>query len=187
MKKIVILAMAIVAVSCNKTENTGLKTAFVDTDKILDEYTESKDIKAKYKAKSEEMGKELEAEVAKFKSEAASFSSNAREKGEAWARQKGEELGRREQQLGYAQQAMLQQLQQESGAEMDTMVKSIKTFIKDYGKEKGYDYIYGTGDVAAILYGKEQHDITAEVVKLLNDKYKAKPKDEKKPADEAKK
>lgn len=187
MKKIAILALALVAISCNKTEEGGLKTAFVDTAKILDEYTESKDIEAKYKAKSQEMGKELEAEVAKFKSEAASFSANAREKGEAWARQKGEELSRREQQLGYAQQAMLQQLQQESGAEMDTMVKSIKAFIKDYGKEKGYDYIYGTGDVASILYGKEQHDITDEIVKLLNDKYKAKTKDEKKPADEAKK
>jgi outer membrane protein len=37
------------------------------------------------------------------------------------------------------------QLQQESGTEMDTLVSGVKKFIKAYGKEKGYSYIYGNG------------------------------------------
>jgi Skp family chaperone for outer membrane proteins len=57
---------------------------------------------------------------------------------------KGAELQKREQQLSYAQQALSQQLQQESGTEMDTLVSGVKKFIKAYGKEKGYSYIYGT-------------------------------------------
>ena len=68
---------------------------------------------------------------------------------------------------------MLRQLQQESGAEMDTLVKNVKKFIKDYGKEKGYDYIYGTGEAASILYAKDNYDITKEIIKLLNEKYKS--------------
>jgi len=56
---------------------------------------------------------------------------------------------------------------------MDTLVKNVKKFIKDYGKEKGYDYIYGTGEAASILYAKDNYDITKEIVKLLNDKYKS--------------
>jgi outer membrane protein len=44
-------------------------------------------------------------------------------------------LQKREQQLSYAQQALSQQLQQESGTEMDT-VSGVKKFIKAYGKEK---------------------------------------------------
>ncbi|RZJ68005.1 MAG: OmpH family outer membrane protein, partial [Flavobacterium sp.] len=57
--------------------------------------------------------------------------------------------------------------------------------IKDYGKKKGFDYIYGTGDAATVLYAKDQYDITDEILKELNDKYKGTaktdaPKEEKK-------
>lgn len=174
------IALAVALVSCNQksADVKEIKTAYVDTSKLLEEYTEAKDIEAKYKAKSDEMGRELEAEVNRFKSEAAHFQKNAQANGQAWAQQKGAELQKREQQLQYAQQAMIQQLQQESGAEMDTLVKSVKKFIKDYGKEKGYAYIYGTGEAVSILYAEEKYDITKEIVKLLNDKYKDAPKKE---------
>jgi len=140
---------------------------------LLEEYTEAKDIEAKYKAKSQEMGKELEGEVARFKSDAANFQKNAQANGQAWAQQNGAALQQREQKLQYAQQAMLQQLQQESGVEMDSLVKNVKKFIKSYGKEKGYAYIYGTGEAATVLYAEDKYDITKEIVKLLNDKYKS--------------
>ena len=140
MKKVIILAaLSLAIVSCNKTaEVKEAKTAYVDTSKLLEEYTEAKDIEAKYKAKSEEMGRELEAEVARFKSDAANFQKNAQANGQAWAQENGARLQKREQELSYAQQAMLQQLQQESGAEMDTLVKGVKKFIKEYGKEKWF-------------------------------------------------
>lgn len=174
-KSILIVALTLFIVSCNTkpAEVAAVKTAYVDTSKLLEEYTEAKDIEAKYKAKSDEMGKELENEVARFKNEASNFQKNAQLNGQAWAQQKGAELQKREQELSYAQQALVRQLQEESGAEMDTLVKSVKKFIKDYGKEKGYDYIYGTGEAVSILYAKDKYDITKELVKLLNDKYKS--------------
>jgi outer membrane protein len=43
---------------------------------------------------------------------------------------------KREQELGYAQQALAQQLQQQGGVEMDSLVSGVKKFIKSYGKEK---------------------------------------------------
>ena len=138
-KSLVIIAIAFSIISCNKTaEVASTKTAYVDTSKLMIEYTEAKDIEAKYKAKSEEMGRELEAEIAKFKTEAASFQKNAQMNGQAWAQQKGAELQRREQQLGQAQQALSQELQQEGATEMDNLVVKVKKFIKAYGKEKIY-------------------------------------------------
>jgi outer membrane protein len=178
-KLIVIIALTFAVFSCNKSqESKEVKTAYVDTSKLLKEYAEAKDIEAKYKNKSVEMGRELEAEVAKFKAEAAGFQKNAQANGQAWAQQKGAELQKREQQLSYAQQAILEQLQQESGVEMDTLVSNVKKFIKEYGKEKGYDYLYGTGEAVSILYAKDKYDVTNEIVKLLNEKYKAEPKTE---------
>ena len=131
------------------------------------------------------MGKELENEIARFKSDAANFQKNAQANGQAWAQQNGAALQKREQQLSYAQEAMLQQLRQESGAEMDSLVKDVKKFIKGYGKEKGYSYIYGTGEAVSILYAEDKYDITKEIVKLLNDKYKLAPKTEDKTDTEA--
>lgn len=176
MKKIVvILAIAISIVSCNKpvAEVKEVKTAYVDTAVLMKEYTATKDLDAKYKAKGEEKGRQLEAEINKFKQEAAGFQAQAQANGQAWAQQKGAELQKREQQLTYAQQALSQQLQQEGGVEMDSLVVGVKKFIKEYGKEKGYSYIYGTGDAASILYAEEKYDITKDIIKLLNDKYKA--------------
>ena len=172
-KTLYLIAITIAITACNKTSETkDFKTAYIDTSKLMKESTEAKDIEAKYKDKSKVMGGQLEAEVSKFKSEAASFKQNAMANGQAWAQQKGAELQQREQELSYAQQAMLQQLQEESGVEMDTLVKTYRKVIKDYGKEKGYDYIYGTGEAASILYAKDSYDITNDILKLVNDKYK---------------
>jgi outer membrane protein len=183
-KSILVFGLLLAMASCEKaTEQKDFKTAYVDTSKLLDEYTEAKDIEEKYKSKGEEMGKQLEAEVVRFRSEAAAFQKNAQTYGPQWAQQKGAELQQKEQELSYAQQAILRQLQDESGKEMDSLVKDVKKFIKEYGKEKGYNYIYGTGDAATVLYAKEEYDITNEVIKLLNEKYKssssAENKDEK--------
>ena len=176
-KTIIIVALALSIVSCNKTAQVKeMKTAYVDTSKLLESYTEAKAIDAKYKAKQVEMGKELEGEIAKFKSDAAFFKSHAQANGQAWAQEHGSELSKREQQLTYAQQAMIQQLQQESSVEMDTLVKQVKKFIKGYGKEKGYSYIFGTGEAVSILYAEDKYDITKEIIKLLNDKYASAPK-----------
>lgn len=180
-KSIVVIALALSIISCNNKSTTEVKetkTAYVDTSKLLEEYTEAKDIQAKYKSKSEEMGRELEAEVARFKSDAANFQKNAQANGQAWAQQNGAALQQREQKLQYAQQAMVQQLQQEMGVEMDTLVSGVKKYIKSYGKEKGYSYIYGTGESATILYAEDKYDITKEIIKNLNDKYKDGPKTE---------
>lgn len=175
MKKVLlIIAISISVVACNKTEEVkDVKTAYVDTSVLMKEYTEAKDLEAKYKAQSEEKGRQLDAEIKRFKQDAANFQSQARANGQEWAQKKGAELQKREQQLSYAQQALAQQLQQESGTEMDTLVTGVKKFIKAYGKEKGYSYIYGTGDAASILYAEEKYDITKDIVKALNDKYKA--------------
>ena len=177
-KVLLTIAIAISVVACNKTTEKvkEVKTAYIDTSELMKEYTEAKDLEAKYKAQSEEKGRQLEAEINRFKQDAANFQSQAQANGQEWAQKRGAELQKREQQLGYAQQALAQQLQQASGKEMDSLVSGVKKFIKDYGKEKGYDYIYGTGDAASVLYAKDKYDITKEIIKALNDKYKSEEK-----------
>lgn len=178
-KALLFIAISISLVSCDKkAEVKEFKTAYVDTAVLMKEYTETKDLEAKYKGQAAEKGRQLEAEINRFKQDAANFQRNAQANGQEWAQKNGAELQRREQQLGQAQQALQMQLQQESGKEMDSLVKGVKKFIKDYGKKEGYAYIYGTGDAASILYAEEKYDITKDIVKLLNEKYKSTAKTE---------
>jgi len=180
MKKIFLaLSITSILLACNKTEQEQPtqtnNIVYLDSSKLLNQYEESKNLEAKYKIKSEEMGKKLDAELSKFRADVAYFEKNASSKGMQWAQQKGTELQEREQKLAYTQQVMMQQLQEESGKEMDSLVKQIKDFIKEYGKTKQYDYILSTSEGAStVLYSKEGQDITDEIIQLLNDKYKAK-------------
>lgn len=176
-KAIVIMALTATIFSCQKaTETKEFKTAYVDTMELLKNYDEAKDIETKYKEKAKTMGTDLQAEIAKFQQEAQNFQANAQKNGQAWAQKKGAELQQKEQQLTYAQQAIQRQLEEESGKEMDSLKSNLKKFIKDYGKKNGYTYIYGTGEVATVLYAEDKLDITKEMIKLINENYKNKPK-----------
>lgn len=185
MKKIILTAVAIIGlVSCNntqqQTENTQGKTAYIDTSKLLKEYQEAKDIEAKYKAKEDQMSKELETELTKLEAEIDYVKKNAQAKGQEWFQKNAMALQEKEQRLMYVQQGLQQQLSSEYSKEADSLVKNVKQFVKNYGKEKGYDYIYGTNEATnTILYAKDGQEITDEVIKLLNEKYSAKkPKEE---------
>jgi outer membrane protein len=184
-KAILILGVALSLFACNKNEGKSgsFKTAYIDTAEILEKYDKFKAEDEKFKVKSEEMGRPLEAKVRAFQAEAQSFRQNAQVKGPQWAQQKGAELSQREQQLGVEQDALLQQLQQEGGVLRDSIIKEVKVFIKEYGKKKGYDYVYGTGDAATILYAKDTYNITKDVLKELNDNYKASEKKSEKTED----
>lgn len=181
-KTIAIFALAASIISCNKTEtkneSTGLKTASVDTESLMKEYTEAKDLTEKFKAKSEVEGKKLDEAQTRFNIEVENFKKNAKANGPEWYQQKGAELQQQEQQIQYYAQQVDAKLRQEQGAEMDTLVKSIKKFITEYGKKNGYDYIYVSGDGGALLYNKESYDITKDIVKLLNEKYESADKKE---------
>ena len=80
----------------------------------------------------------------------------------------------------------MRQLQDEFGVKRDTIVSQMKNYIKEYGKKKGYDYVFGTGDAATVLYAKDSYDITKELIKEFNDKYKGSDKAEEAKEDTAK-
>lgn len=187
MKKIMMLAVvALSFVACNKetaintnAEKTtqkadGFKTAYIDTEKLMKEYQEFKDFESKFKSMSDRMKNELDSDAKKFQNDVLDLQKNAQSKGMEWAQNRQAELERRQQTLAQKEQNYMQKFQEESAVERDSMVSRMKDFIKYYGKEKGYDYVFGTGDAASVLYAKEEYDLTQEVLDLLNKKYEEK-------------
>jgi len=56
----------------------------------------------------------------------------------------------------------------------DEVWEQLNQYIKEYGKEKGYDYIMGATGEGNLMYAKEQHDISKELIQYVNEKYAGK-------------
>lgn len=50
----------------------------------------------------------------------------------------------------------------------------LNEYIKQYGEENGYSYVFGAAGSGAIMYGSEAEDLTEEVIKYVNEKYQGK-------------
>lgn len=76
----------------------------------------------------------------------------------------------------YMQQKQLfDEYSQDLTAKYDAQIlDQLNQYIKDYGFNNGYDYVFGATGDGNILYGAEPADITEEVIKFINDSYQGK-------------
>ena len=158
----------------------GQKIAYVDNSKLLDEYQEKKDLEEllkgkinKYQLKRDSISQAFQVKAQAFTWKACEILSQAfqaKSLAPAVAQQRYSQLAQESQLL--QQQLMIEEqaIQEESRTKMDTLLKKVKNFIKDYGKQHDYDFILGANDGGSVHYGKADKDITADIVKALNEK-----------------
>lgn len=167
MKKIIIAGVALFGLfSCQQD-----KIAFVDNTTLINDYQEKKDIESKFKGKLETFEKKTDSLSRALQAEAQAFQAEASKMSQNKAQEKYEQLMQKRGQIQQQVQQEEMQLQQESQEQIDSLVKKVRAFIKEYGKDKGYTYILGANEAGSVLYGEDSRDITKEVLKELNDKY----------------
>ena len=167
MKKVIVIILASVALfSCQQE-----KTAFVNNEKLIEEYQERKDIEDKYKVKVEALTKKKDSIGKALQSEGIALQA----KGDKLSDVKKQELyAPYMQKSQFLQQQMQQEEQlmaQESQAEIDTLQKKIDEAISNFGSSNGYTYVFGKNKVGSVLYGAEKNDITAKILEELNKSY----------------
>ncbi|MAZ26756.1 MAG: hypothetical protein CL868_06720 [Cytophagaceae bacterium] len=168
MKQImVLLCAAAMFVGCQKQAKTG----FVNTEKIVKEYKEMTDAQDKYSKMNEDFQSSLEGKIQSYEAKVQLYQKNAAKMSASERSSKEEEILALRNQIQNEQQTRSRQLQAESQAAIDTIIKKIKVFVKDYGENNGYDYIYGQNEGGSVMYGKEQYDLTSEILEELNAKY----------------
>ncbi|NAY91672.1 OmpH family outer membrane protein [Muricauda sp. JGD-17] len=167
MKKFLVLALAMIAMACQQN-----KIGYVNSVELMDKYQEKIDIESRFKTKADVMAKKRDSISQAFQLELQEFQTRAQRMSQKNAQEEYGQLQQRGQFVGQQLQQEEQQLQQNSQAEMDTLVKKVKDEIQAYGKANGYTYILGGGDGGSVLYGEETQDLTDAILKILNDKYK---------------
>lgn len=167
MKRVVLALVVLMMVSCQQE-----KIGYVDNVTLMDKYQEKMDIEAKFKVKAEALAKKRDSISQAFQIEAQAFQVKAQKMSQTKAQEEYGVMQQRGQFIGQQLQQEDQQLQSAGQVEMDSLVSKVKKEIKAYGKTNGYSYVLGGGDGGSVLYGTEANDLTDELVKILNDKYK---------------
>lgn len=54
----------------------------------------------------------------------------------------------------------------------DEIIAQLNQYIKDFGKEKGYTYIFGNDGNGSLMYAKENNNITKEIIEYVNERYR---------------
>ncbi|PKV48744.1 periplasmic chaperone for outer membrane proteins Skp [Aquimarina sp. MAR_2010_214] len=166
MKKIVCVASALlILASCNQQIE---KTGYVNNTKVVSDFKDMKTAQEKWTKKNNEVRAELEEKAKQFQIEVEGYKNIMKSMSASNREKKEQELMVKQQGLQREQQAKMQEIQQGSQVEIDSIIGKVKSFIEDYGKKNGYTYIYGDTETSNILYGKEELDLTDKILKELN-------------------
>ncbi|MGZ3766510.1 MAG: OmpH family outer membrane protein, partial [Mucilaginibacter sp.] len=122
----------------------------------------------KNKAANDDVGSRrqaLQREVADYQKSANSLSADQKASTE-------QRLNREGQEFQSYQQNAASQLQSEQASEQQKLYEKVSAIIKDYAKEKGYKMVFTFQKGNTNLwYGDPGVDVTADVLKRLNDAY----------------
>ncbi len=169
MKKALLVVFGLLVLTSCQNE---MKTGFIDNSELIKEYQKRKDIEASFKVKIENFDKKVDSIGKAFQMEAQDFQAKATTMAQKDAQQQYQVLGQKQQMLQQQFQMEEQALQKESQVEIDTLIKEVRTFVKDYGKKNGYTYILGSNEAGSVMYGEESKDLTKEILEELNKAYK---------------
>ncbi len=166
MRKFLWIAISgIILTSCNQpTEKTG----YVNNTKVVSDFKEMKAAQEKWTKRNNEVRAELEEKAKQFQIEVQGYQNIMKSMSKTNREKKEKELMEKQQVLQREQQVKMQELQQGSQAEIDSIIGKVKDFIEDYGKKNGFTYIYGDTEASNILYGKEELNLTDKILKELN-------------------
>lgn len=162
-----IIAALIVLISFSSCQEQQ-KIAFVDNGKVVGEFNKKVDFEAKFKTKIEAFNRKADSMNQAIQMEAQLFQTRATKMKQSKAEEEYNVLVQKKQMQDYQLNNEEKALQNEGQKEIDTLVKQVKAFVKNYGKKKGYAFILGANDAGSVMFGDETLDITEEVINALN-------------------
>jgi outer membrane protein len=144
--------------------------AYVELDSLNENITYIKDNRKELEKEQKAIEAEWRNDMTGLQKRAADFQKNAGAK----TQQEGEklqiELGQLQQQIEARKQSQTQALSEKSYNFLEGIQKDLKLCVKDYNKDKRYQYIFTTGSGNEyMIYKDDANNITDDVVKAMNE------------------
>lgn len=167
--KIALMALALVFVfgTVVKAESPAMKIAYVDLSKIFDEYNKTKEYDVAIEKKHGEMKQVYDGKLAKIKEseqKLALMKENEKAKLQSQIDKDKNDL------TEYARQKQTD-LKKERDEKIREILGDIEKTVREIADKDAYTLILND---KVLIYGNDSLNITAQVVKALNDKYPVK-------------
>lgn len=161
--------------SSNAVDQTvGLRIAYVKADSVILNYTLAKDLNDDFSKKQEAYTNEYGTKRQAFERDASAFQDKLQRGGfltQEHAIQERDRLLGVEQEVTKLDQDLSSKLAELQAANSQQVLDSLMSCINHLNISKKYDYVFSA---ANILKGKEADNITAEVLKVMNERYQKK-------------
>ncbi|MDD4226178.1 MAG: OmpH family outer membrane protein [Mariniphaga sp.] len=154
-------------------KETSIRIAYVKADSVILNYDLAQDLHDEFTKMQEAYNSEFGSKRQSFEKEAAAFQEKLQRGGfltEQKAIQERDRLVGKEQEILQLDQELSGKLAEMQTANNQQILDSLLNYLNDYNKTRKYDYILNGGEV---LVGQEGNNITAEVLKVLNNRYRA--------------
>lgn len=154
--------------------NDALRIAYVKADSIILNYDLAQDLHDDFTKKQEAYNTEYGNKRQTFEKEATAFQEKLQRGGfltEQRARQERDRLAGKEQEIMKLDQELSGKLAEIQSSNTKQVLDSLMNYLKIYNKKAKYDYVFNGSD---ILIGKDAHNLTADVLAALNQRYSGK-------------
>ncbi|MEN8815688.1 MAG: OmpH family outer membrane protein [Nonlabens sp.] len=173
MKKFIALAVILIgAASCQESQ----KVAFVDSEKVYEEYQEKIDIEAEITKKQEDFKKKTDSLGMAYQMEAAPMQAKFGKLSQQQQQSNPEivAFGQKWQMIESQIKAQEQSMQDELQKKLQELDTNVEEFIAAHAKKNNYSFVLGKNKSGGLIYGNEASDITETVIKELNEQYNSK-------------
>lgn len=157
----------------NTTNTSDLKIAYINSDSVLKYYEFFKVNKEKLEAKGKKLDQDFRNRAESLQNDIASYQRNVGSMTIGQAKAVEEDLGKKQQNLQLYQRSLEQEIMTEQAKMNEDLYAKITDYLKKYGEEKGLQVVLKYDPSSDVLFGGKSIDITQDVVKGLNDAFKA--------------
>ena len=147
----------------------GKGFATVDIGKIFDEYEKTKKYDGQFQTEGKAKQEERDAivhEIRRLRDEQALLAEDAR-------REKQDAIDNKMKELEQFDEGVRKTLGEKRNTAVREVFQDIENVMTQYGERKGYDFIFND---RALLYRNKSFDVTEDILKELNERYKKEKK-----------
>lgn len=149
------------------------RIAYFEMDSINNSFTNVKEVRAELGKEEEKMNAKLTQMQKTYNDRMMQFQSRGQNMSSEESEKANREIVQMQQRFGAEKQQMEQDMQNITMRKMQEVKTQVEDFLKEYNKSKGFTYILAY-EPGFMFFRDSAYDITADLLKGLNDRYKKK-------------
>lgn len=150
-----------------------IKVAYINSDSLLKNYDYFKISADRLDAKGKRLDQDLKNRAQALQNEFESYQRSQGNMTIGQARAVEEDLTKKRQNLQLYQESLNQEMMVDQNKMREELYTKLTTYLKKYGRENGLQLVLRYDGASDVLYGLDSLDISRDVIKGLNESYKA--------------